>query len=193
MVKAAYCSGKPAYGVGAGNATMVIDETAEHRGGGPQHADQQDERPRLRLFGRWQPARGRVDLRRVPAAAADRRRVSRQRAREGSCSKRPTGTPRGIARPTRSRAPASVVAATGGLLDSRRQDVSDRRGKSHRQGNTASRRRSSAPCSRSSSITGSTRRSTWCGRSSRPAARVTPAGSIRSTTITSTGSRSSRR
>jgi len=29
MVRAAYSSGKPAYGVGAGNATMVIDETAE--------------------------------------------------------------------------------------------------------------------------------------------------------------------
>jgi sulfoacetaldehyde dehydrogenase len=28
MVKAAYSSGKPAYGVGAGNATMVIDDTA---------------------------------------------------------------------------------------------------------------------------------------------------------------------
>jgi sulfoacetaldehyde dehydrogenase len=28
MVKAAYSSGKPAYGVGAGNATVVIDETA---------------------------------------------------------------------------------------------------------------------------------------------------------------------
>src|SRR5438093_7126806 len=28
MVKAAYSSGKPAYGVGAGNATMIIDETA---------------------------------------------------------------------------------------------------------------------------------------------------------------------
>lgn len=28
MVKAAYSSGKPAYGVGAGNATMVFDETA---------------------------------------------------------------------------------------------------------------------------------------------------------------------
>jgi sulfoacetaldehyde dehydrogenase len=31
MVKAAYSSGKPAYGVGAGNATMVIDETADVR------------------------------------------------------------------------------------------------------------------------------------------------------------------
>src|ERR1044072_4961115 len=29
MVKAAYSSGKPAYGVGAGNATMGIDETAD--------------------------------------------------------------------------------------------------------------------------------------------------------------------
>src|SRR5689334_14549590 len=29
MVKAAYSSAKPAYGVGAGNATMVIDETAD--------------------------------------------------------------------------------------------------------------------------------------------------------------------
>src|SRR5258708_37372094 len=29
MVKAAYGSGKPAYGVGAGNATMVIDEAAD--------------------------------------------------------------------------------------------------------------------------------------------------------------------
>ena len=31
MVRAAYGSGKPAYGVGAGNATMVIDETADVR------------------------------------------------------------------------------------------------------------------------------------------------------------------
>ena len=29
MVKAAYSSGKPAYGVGAGNSTMVIDATAD--------------------------------------------------------------------------------------------------------------------------------------------------------------------
>ena len=29
MVRSAYSSGKPAYGVGAGNATMVIDETAD--------------------------------------------------------------------------------------------------------------------------------------------------------------------
>ena len=29
MVRAAYSSGKPAYGVGAGNATIIVDETAE--------------------------------------------------------------------------------------------------------------------------------------------------------------------
>jgi sulfoacetaldehyde dehydrogenase len=29
MVKAAYCSGKPAYGVGVGNAVVVVDETAD--------------------------------------------------------------------------------------------------------------------------------------------------------------------
>jgi acyl-CoA reductase-like NAD-dependent aldehyde dehydrogenase len=29
MVRAAYSSGKPAYGLGAGNATMIIDETAD--------------------------------------------------------------------------------------------------------------------------------------------------------------------
>jgi sulfoacetaldehyde dehydrogenase len=29
MVRAAYSSGKPAYGVGAGNATMIVDETAD--------------------------------------------------------------------------------------------------------------------------------------------------------------------
>jgi sulfoacetaldehyde dehydrogenase len=32
MVRAAYSSGKPAFGVGAGNATMVIDETADVEG-----------------------------------------------------------------------------------------------------------------------------------------------------------------
>ncbi len=31
VVKVAYSSGKPAYGVGAGNATVVVDESAEYR------------------------------------------------------------------------------------------------------------------------------------------------------------------
>ena len=37
MVRAAYSSGKPAYGVGAGNATMVIDETADIAEAATQH------------------------------------------------------------------------------------------------------------------------------------------------------------
>ena len=70
MVKAAYGSGKPAYGVGAGNATMVIDETADVVRGGAQLGDQQDQRLRLGLFGRRQPARRLRNLRCVPRAAA---------------------------------------------------------------------------------------------------------------------------
>ena len=66
MVKAAYSSGKPAYGVGAGNATMVIDETADIAEAARNTAHQQDQRPRLGLFGRRQPAGRLADLRRVP-------------------------------------------------------------------------------------------------------------------------------
>ena len=65
MVRAAYSSGKPAYGVGAGNATMVIDETADIEEAATNTRDQQDERPRIRLLGGRQPGRGRVGLRRA--------------------------------------------------------------------------------------------------------------------------------
>src|SRR5207247_5952809 len=34
MVRAAYSSGTPAYGVGAGNSTMIIDDTANNEGAG---------------------------------------------------------------------------------------------------------------------------------------------------------------
>ena len=43
MVRAAYGSGKPAYGVGAGNATMVIDETADVAEAARNTRDQQDQ------------------------------------------------------------------------------------------------------------------------------------------------------
>ena len=42
--------GKPAYGVGAGNATMVFDETADIEIAAQKHAHQQDQRQRLRLL-----------------------------------------------------------------------------------------------------------------------------------------------
>ena len=86
MVRAAYSSGKPAYGVGAGNATMVIDETANIEEAARNTRHQQDERLRLGLLGRRQPPRRRVDLRRVPRAAAERGRLPRQRAGEGSAA-----------------------------------------------------------------------------------------------------------
>ena len=69
MVKAAYGSGKPAYGVGAGNATMVIDETADIDEAARNTAHQQDQRPRLGLLGRRQPAR----RRRASTTASSRR------------------------------------------------------------------------------------------------------------------------
>ena len=42
MVKAAYSSGRPAYGVGAGNSTMVIDETADIDERSVEHAPVKD-------------------------------------------------------------------------------------------------------------------------------------------------------
>ena len=62
MVRAAYSSGKPAYGVGAGNATMVIDETANIEEAARNTPDQQDLGFRLGLLGRRQSGRRGVDL-----------------------------------------------------------------------------------------------------------------------------------
>ena len=97
MVKAAYSSGKPAYGVGAGNATMVIDETADIAEAARNTADQQDQRQRLGLFGRWQPARRLPHLRRIPRGAAERRRISGRRRARRRCCAPPTGMPTGAA------------------------------------------------------------------------------------------------
>ena len=101
MVKAAYGSGKPAYGVGAGNATMVIDETADIDEAARNTRDQQDQRPRLGLFGRRQPAGRRVDLRRVarsscrPRAAISSTPSEKQQLQRGLLGRR-----RAAARPT---------------------------------------------------------------------------------------------
>ena len=54
MVKAAYGSGKPAYGVGAGNATMLIDETADIEEAAENTRISKNERQRLRLLCRRQ-------------------------------------------------------------------------------------------------------------------------------------------
>ncbi len=55
MVRAAYAPGTPAYGVGAGNSTMVIDETANIEEAARNTRLSQDLRLRLRLLGRRQP------------------------------------------------------------------------------------------------------------------------------------------
>ena len=104
MVKSAYGSGKPAYGVGAGNATMVIDETADIEQAARNSADEQDERPRIGLLGRRQPARGCPNLRRVPCRASARRRLPGQRRARKRCCRPRTGTTPAIARPRHDRA-----------------------------------------------------------------------------------------
>ena len=58
MVRAAYSSGTPSYGVGAGNATMIIDETADVEEAARRHPRQQDIRLWLGLLRRWEPRRG---------------------------------------------------------------------------------------------------------------------------------------
>ena len=55
MVRAAYSSGTPAYGVGAGNSTMIIDETANIEEAARNTRLSQDLGLRLGLLGRRQP------------------------------------------------------------------------------------------------------------------------------------------
>ena len=86
MVKAAYGSGKPAYGVGAGNATMVIDETADVK-----EAARNTAISKTNDHGSGCSADGNLvvdvdDLRRPAAAVAGGRRLSRQRRREAAAA-----------------------------------------------------------------------------------------------------------
>ena len=82
MVRAAYSSGTPAYGVGAGNSTMIIDETANI-----EEAARNTRLSKTSDFGSGCSADGNlhhrgVDLRQAAGAAAGRRRLSRQRMSE---------------------------------------------------------------------------------------------------------------
>ena len=120
MVKAAYGSGKPAYGVGAGNATMVIDETADI-----EEAARNTRISKTNDNGSGCSADGNLlvdstHLRRVPRAAAEGRRLSRRRRGEGASCRPPTGTPRAAAPPTRSRARPRVDRREGRHSRSRR-------------------------------------------------------------------------
>ena len=121
MVKAAYSSGTPAYGVGAGNSTMVIDETAD-----VAEAARNTRISKTSDFGSGCSADGNLivettiyeDLRdclsqRVATSLPPRRRHS---------SARSTGTTRGIGlrTPSRSRRPALAEKAGFEIAPDRR-------------------------------------------------------------------------
>ena len=100
MVKAAYGSGKPAYGVGAGNATMVIDETADI-----EEAARNTAISKTNDHGSGCSADGNLVVDAtiydaLLAAAAAGRRLPRQRRRRSSSCSAPTGTSRAAAPPT---------------------------------------------------------------------------------------------
>ena len=188
MVKAAYGSGKPAYGVGAGNATMVIDETADI-----EEAARNTAISKTNDHGSGCSADGNLV---VDASIYDA--LLRQLQQEGGYlvnaeekeqlqraywdeeGRRTADT---IARP------AAAVAAKAGFALPADKTFFLVEENQHRQAASCTRPRSSASCSPCSRPTALTTRSTRCGRSSRPAAAATRAASTRSTTSTSTASR----
>jgi sulfoacetaldehyde dehydrogenase len=104
MVRAAYGSGKPAYGVGAGNATMVVDETAN-----VEEAARNTRISKTNDYGSGCSADGNIlvdsriydaMLKQLQAKAATWLTNARER-----CSRTPTGTLMVIAHPTPSRVP----------------------------------------------------------------------------------------
>ena len=153
MVKAAYSSGKPAYGVGAGNATMVIDETAD-----VDEAARNTRISKTNDNGSGCSADGNlvVEASVYDAAARPppgRRRLPCDRRGEGSSCRPSTGTRRGTARPTPSRArPPSWPSAPDSRFRPARRSSSSRRRRS--AVSIRSPPRSSASCSRSSSTAG---------------------------------------
>ena len=189
MVKAAYGSGKPAYGVGAGNATMVIDETANI-----EEAARNTRISKTNDNGSGCSADGNLlvdsrDLRRLPRAAAEGGRLSRQRRREGEAAGRLLGRRRAPHR-RHHRAPgAGVIAEKAGIALPDGQDVLHRARAADRQGapllDREARRRAvdlQVPRLRHGARHGAPDL-----RDRRQAA--TRAASTRSTTTTSTGSR----
>jgi sulfoacetaldehyde dehydrogenase len=185
MVKAAYGSGKPAYGVGAGNATMLIDETADI-----EHAAENTRISKTNDNGSGCSADGNILIDdRIYAGVVQRlqdkggyllnanEKAAVQKIYWDAEGRRTANT---IARP------ASVVAELAGIkLPEGKKFLmaeEDHIGKAY-------------PFSTEKlgivlgvfKYHGFDDGSTKCGRSSRPAAAGTPAGSTRSTTTTSTG------
>ena len=116
MVEAAYSSGKPAFGVGGGNSTMVIDETADVVEAACNMWSVEDVGLRLGLLGRRQSADRRPDLRRDARSTPRRRWISRVGRRESAARTSDVGQRRcsdpGNRRPTsgQTRAAAAGIA-----------------------------------------------------------------------------------
>ena len=159
MVKAAYASGKPAYGVGAGNATMVIDETAD-----VAQAARNTRISKTNDYGSGCSADGNLlveasiydaflaQLQAEGGYLVDEEQKRLLQAAYWDAEGR--RTPETIARPAR------VVAERAGFaIPAERSSSSCPRATS--AGSTRSRRRSSGRCSRSSSTAGSTWPWTW--------------------------------
>ncbi len=160
MVRAAYSSGTPAYGVGAGNSTMIIDETANI-----EEAARNTRLSKTSDFGSGCSADGNliiesVDLRPAARAAAEGRRLPRVAAGEGDAAQARCGTT----------SAHRTVGHRGHRAAATRQDRRLRRfrptASSSSSTATASARstttpaRSSPRCSPSTSTRASTRRST---------------------------------
>ena len=191
MVKAAYGSGKPAYGVGAGNATVVVDETADiadaarntrisktqnHGSGCSSDGNLVVEASVYDAFLAQLQAEGGY------LATADEK-DQLEAAMWDEAGRRTIET---IARA------AGVIADRAGiLLPPASRSSSSKRTRSAER--TVSRARSCRRCWRFSGITGSMTRSGWSPRSSTSAAKGTQSASRPSTTITFTGWRRWRR
>ena len=144
MVKAAYGSGKPAYGVGAGNATMVIDETAN-----VEEAARNTRISKTNDNGSGCSADGNLRRRRRPSTTPSSRSCRRKAAissttrRSRRCRPR-TGTPRDAARRTPSRGPRASSPRSAGFAIPREKTFFIVPETADRQGSTRSRPRSSA-------------------------------------------------
>jgi hypothetical protein len=157
MVRAAYSSGTPAYGVGAGNSTMIIDETANVEEAGTQHAAVQDVRLRLGMLRRRQPDHRGVDLRQAAGPAAKGGWLSRLAAGKGDAAQGDVG--RRASSHRRNRGDRAAAARQGrGLHDSRRPQVHHRPRRRHRQGASLLEREAHHAARPSTSTRASTRR-----------------------------------
>ena len=95
LVRAAYSAGKPAYGVGPGNAPAYIERTANVKKAVQRHHHRQDVRQRRPLLVRELRRRGRADRRRREARVPGAGRLLHERAprwmRSRACSSRRSG------------------------------------------------------------------------------------------------------